>query len=84
MDAVARERRRLHNEEVYDLYSSPNLVHLIKSRRTIWAGHVERMEDRRGSYGVLVGKPDGARPLSIPRRIWEIVLKCIFKEWDGV
>ena len=58
-------------EELNDLYSSPSIVRVIKSRRMRWAGHVARMGERRGLYGVLVGKPEGKRPLGSPRRTWE-------------
>ena len=57
-------------EELNDLYSSPNIVRVIKSRRMRWAGHVARMSEERGLYRVLVGKPEGKRPLGIPRRRW--------------
>jgi len=67
-DEVTRERRKLYNEEVNDLYSSPNIVREIKSRRMRWEGHVARMEKRRGVYEVLVGEPEGNRPLGRPRR----------------
>ena len=60
-DKVTGEWRRLHNEELNDLYSSPNLVRVIKSRRMRWAGHVARMGEKRGVYRVLVGKPEGKR-----------------------
>jgi hypothetical protein len=56
------EWRRLHNGELYALYSSPNIIRVIKSRRLRWAGHVARMGERRGVYRVLVGKPEGRRP----------------------
>ena len=69
-DEVIREWRNLHNEELYDLYSSPNIVRVMKSRRMGWAGHVARMGERRGVYRVLVGKPEGKRPLGRPRRRW--------------
>ena len=59
---MAGEWRRLHNEELNDLYSSPNIVRVIKSRRMRWAGHVTRMGEERGAYRVLVGKPEGKRP----------------------
>jgi hypothetical protein len=61
------------NEELHDLYCSPNIVRMIKSRRMRWAGHVERMGggEKRGVYRVLVGKPEGKRPLGRPRRRWE-------------
>ena len=67
-DEVTGEWRRLHNEELNDLYSSPNIVRVIKSRRIRWAGHVARMAEERGVYRVLVGKPEGKRPLGRPRR----------------
>ena len=65
---VTGEWRKLHNEELNDLYCSPNIVRMIKSRRKRWAGHVARMGERRGVYRVLVGKPEGKRPLGRPRR----------------
>ena len=64
------EWRRLHNEELNDLYSSPNIVRMIKSRIMRWAGHVARMGEERGVYRVLVGKPEGKRPVWRPRRRW--------------
>jgi len=64
------EWRRLHNEELNDLYSSPNTVRVIKSRRMRWAGHVARMGEERGVYRVLVGIPEGKRTLGRPRRRW--------------
>ena len=67
-DEVTGEWRRLHNEELNDLYSSPNIVRVIKSRRMRWSGHVARMGEERGLYRVLVGKPEGKRPLGRPRR----------------
>jgi len=69
-DEVTGEWRRLHNEELSDLYSSANIVRLIKSRRMRWAGNVARMGEERGVYRVLVGKPEGRRPLGRPRRRW--------------
>ena len=69
-DEVMGEWRGLHNEELNDLYSSPNIVRVIKSRRMRWAGHVARMGEERGVYRVLVGKPEGKRPLGRPRRRW--------------
>ena len=65
---VTGEWRRLHNEELNDLYSSPNIVRVIKPRR--WAGHVARMGEERGVYRVLVGKSEGKKPLGRPRRRW--------------
>jgi len=67
-DEVTGEWRRLHNEELNDLYPSPNIVRVIKSRRMRWAGHVEHIGEERGMYRVLVGKPEGRRPLERPRR----------------
>jgi len=69
-DEVTGEWRRLHNEELNDLYSSPNTVRVIKSRRFRWAGHVVRMGEERRVYRVFVGKPQGRRPLGRPRRRW--------------
>jgi len=69
-DEVTGEWRRLHNEELNDLYSSPNIVRVIKSKRIRWAGHVARMDEERGVYRVLVGKPEGKRPLERTRRRW--------------
>jgi len=69
-DKVMAEWRRLHNEELNDLYSSPNTVRVIKSRRTRWAGHVAHMGEEGGVYRVLVGKSEGRSPLGRPRRRW--------------
>jgi len=66
-DEVTRELSKLHNEELNDLYSSLNIVRVIKSRRMRWVGHVTRMGERRSVYRVLVGKPEGKRPLGRPR-----------------
>jgi hypothetical protein len=67
-DEGTGECRKRRNEEMHDLYSSPNIFRMIKSRRMRWTGHVERMEEGRGVYRVLVGKPEGKRPLGRPRR----------------
>ena len=72
------------NEELNDLYCSPNIVRVIKSRRMRWAGHVTRMEEGRGVHKVLVGKPEGKRPLGRPRRGWDDVLRWTFGKWEGV
>ena len=69
-DEVTGEWRRLHNDELNDLYSSPNIVRVIKSRRMRWAGHVAHMGQERGVYRVLVGKLEGKRPLGRPRCRW--------------
>jgi hypothetical protein len=63
--------RKFHNDELRSLYSSPNIVRVIKSRRMRWAGNVARMGEGRGVYRVLVGRPEGKRPLGRPRRRWE-------------
>jgi hypothetical protein len=70
-DKVAGEWRKLRNEELNDLYSSPNIVWVIKSRRMRWLGQVVHNVEGRGVYRVLVGKPEGKRPLGRPRRRWE-------------
>jgi hypothetical protein len=70
-DEVTGEWRKLHNEELHNLYSSPDIIRQVKSRRTRWAGHVARMGKERKMYKVLVGKPEGKRPLGTPRRRWE-------------
>jgi hypothetical protein len=69
-DEVTREWRKLHNEELRDLYSSPSIIRIIKSRRIRLAGHAARMKENRNAYMLLVGKPDGKRPLGRPRRRW--------------
>ena len=70
-DEITGEWRKLHNAKLYALYSSPNIVRNLKSIRLRWAGHVARMEKSRYAYRVLVGKPEGKRPLGRPRRRWE-------------
>jgi hypothetical protein len=62
--------RKLYNEELHNLYSSPIIIRMIKSRRMGWAGHVARMGKKRNVYSLLVGKPEGKRPLGRPRRRW--------------
>jgi len=79
-DEVTGEWRKLHNEELNDLYCSSNIVRVIKSRRIRWAGHVARMGERNGVYKVLVGKPEGKRPLGRPRRRWEDNIKMDLQE----
>jgi len=70
-DEVTEEWRKLHNEELKDLYSLPNIVRVVKSRRMKWAGHVARMGEGRGVHRVLVGKPEGKRPMGRPRHRWK-------------
>ena len=70
-DEVTGEWRKLHNEELNDMYSSPTIVLVIKSRRMRWAGHVARIGEGRGLYRILVEKPEGKRPLGRTRRRWE-------------
>jgi len=77
---VRGEWRKLCNEELNNLYCSPNIVRVIKSRRMKWAGHVARMVERRGVYRVLVGKPEGKGPLGRPRRRWEDNIKMDLQE----
>jgi hypothetical protein len=72
---VTGELRKLHYEELNDLYSSPNIFRVIKSRRIRLAGHVARVREKRGVYRVLVGKPEGNRSLARPRRRWEDNIK---------
>ena len=79
-EGVTDELRKLHNEELNDLYCSPNIVRVIKSRRMRWAGHVASMEEGRGVHKVLVGKPEGKRPLGRPRRRWEDNIKMDLRE----
>jgi hypothetical protein len=71
---------KLHNEELNGLYSLPNIVRVIKSRRLRWAGHIARMGEGRGVYRVLVGKPEGKRPLGRPRHRWEDFVRMDLQE----
>jgi hypothetical protein len=87
-DEVTGKWRILHNKELYALYSSPNIIRVIKSRRLRWVGHVARMGERRGAYRALVGKPEGRRPLGRPRCTWEDNIKMDLREvgwgaWTG-
>jgi len=90
-DKVMGEWRRLHNEELTDLYSSPNIVQVIKSGRMRWAGHVVRMDEEKGVYRVLVGKPERKRTLGRPRRRWVDNIRidlqevgCGYMDWIGL
>ena len=90
-DEVTLEWRRLHNEELNDLYSSPNIVRVIKSRRMRWARHVERMGEERVVYRILLGKPEGRRPLGRSRHRWVDNIRmdlqevgCGYMDWIGL
>jgi hypothetical protein len=78
---VTGDWRKLRNEELNDLYFSPNIVRVIKSRRMLWVGYVARMGERRDVYRVLIGKPEGKRPLGRPRLRWDGNIKMDLK-WD--
>jgi hypothetical protein len=88
-DDVTGEWRKLHNGELNDLYSSPNIVWVIQLRRISWAEHVARMGERRAVYRVLVRNSEGKRPLGKPRRMWEDNIKTDLEEvrwgaWTGL
>jgi len=90
-DEVTGEWRRLHNEELNDLYSSPNMVQVIKSRRMRWAGHMVHMGEEREVYRVLLRKPEGRRPLGRPRHRWVDNIRmdlqevwCWYMDWIGL
>jgi hypothetical protein len=78
--------RKSHNEELRDLYSSPSIIRMIKSRRMRWAEHVARMGLKKNAYRLLVGKPEGKRPLGISRRRWmdNIAMDLLEIGWSGV
>ena len=82
-DKVTGEWRKQHIEELNDLYSLPNIVRVVKSRRMRWAGHVAHMGEDRGVHRVLVGKPEGKGPLGRPRRKWEYNIKMDPQEVGG-
>jgi len=84
-DKVTGDWRRLHNKELCTLYSSPNIIRVIKSRIMRWARYEAHMEDRRGAYRVLVGRPEGKRPLGRPRRRWAANIKIDLRGvgWGG-
>ena len=83
-DEVTGKWRKLHNEKLSDLYCLPTIVRVVKSRRMRLAGHVARMGEGRGVHRVLVGEPEGKRPLGRSRRRWEDNIKWIFRKWEGV
>jgi hypothetical protein len=84
-DEVTGDWRKLHNEELHNLYSSPNIIRMIKSRKMRWAGHVARMGEKWNAYRILVGKPEGKRPLERPRW-WVDNIKIDLRKigWDGM
>jgi hypothetical protein len=82
-DEVTGEWRKLHNEELNNLYTLPNIVRVVKSRRMRWAEHVARMREDGGVHSVLVGKPKEKRPLGRPRRRWEDTIKMDLQEVGG-
>jgi len=82
-DEVTGEWRKLHNEKRRDLCSLPNIVRVVKSKRMRWAGHVARMGESRAVHRVLVGKPEGKRPLGRPRRRWEDDINLDLREVGG-
>ena len=79
-DEVTGEWRKVHNKKLNNLYSSPNILRVIKSRRMRWTGHVARMGEKRGVYRILIGKPEGKRPHGRPRRRWEDNIKMDLQE----
>jgi hypothetical protein len=85
-DEVTGGWRKLHNEELHNLYSSPSIIRMIKSRRMRWAGHAARMGEKKNAHRILVGKPEGQRPLGRRRRRWvnNIVMDLRETGWDGI
>jgi hypothetical protein len=77
---VAGGWRRLYNDELYNLYASPHIIMLNKSRRMRWLGHVARIEEIRKAYKILVGKPEGTKALGRPRRGWEGSIRIHLRE----
>jgi hypothetical protein len=87
-DGVTGGWRKLHNEELHDLYSSPNIIRIIKSRRMRWVGHVVRMGEKRNAYRLLVGKPEGKRPRhrwmdNIKMDLFRDRIECCELDWFG-
>jgi hypothetical protein len=85
-DEMTGDWRKLHNEEIYNLYSSPIIIRIIKTRRMRWAGHVARMGEKRNAYRISMGKLEGNRPVGRPRRRWVDSIKTYLREigWDGM
>jgi hypothetical protein len=74
----------MHNEELHELYSSPSIIRIMKSKRMRWSGYVARIGEKKNAYRLLVGKPEGKRPLGRTSRRWVIILGWILWGWDGV
>jgi GH43 family beta-xylosidase len=85
-DEVMGDWRKRHSEELHNLYSSPNIIRMIKSRRMRWAGHAARIEETTNACRILVGNPEVKRPLRRPRRRWVDNIKIDLREieWDGM
>jgi hypothetical protein len=85
-DEVTGDWRRLHNEELHNSYSTPTIIRMIKSMRMRWTGHVARMWAKRNAYSIVVGNPEGKRPLGRPRRRWVNNVKIDLTEigWGGM
>jgi hypothetical protein len=85
-DEMTGDWRKMHNEELHNLYSSPNIIRMAKSRRMRWAGHVTRMGETRNAYRILIVKTEGKRSLRRPRRRWVNNAKMDLREigWDGM
>jgi hypothetical protein len=83
---VTGDWRKLHNEELHNFYSLPNIIRIIKSRRMRWAGYVARIGEDMNTYRILLGKPEGKRPLGKPRRRWMDNIKIDLRVigWEGV
>jgi hypothetical protein len=79
-DEVIEVWRKLHNDELHNLYGSPSIIRMVKSRRMKWEGHVAPMGEKRNAYRILVGKPKGRRLLGTPRCRWEDNIKKDFRE----
>jgi hypothetical protein len=84
MESTLQSKKKKHNEELRDLYSSPSIIRIIKSRRMRWAGHVARMEEKRNAFRLLLGKPEGKRPLGRPRRRWMDNIRWGDVDWIGL
>jgi hypothetical protein len=85
-DEVMGGWRKLHNEELHNLYSSPSISRMIKSRRMEWTGHVTRMGEKRNAYRIFAGKAEGKKPLGRRRRKWADKIKMDLRDigWDGM